>query len=332
MQFPSGVLADRFGERRIIAIAVGGTALGSFLLAISPAFPVFLLCVVLLGAVAGLHYTPGTSLISRVYEDVGGPVGVHNVGAPLAGLVAPMAAAWVGSRYGWRPAVGLALAVALPVFLLVVWRIRPVEPTNPGLSVRGQFKLGPIRELLTRPGIAFTVAIATAGTFVWQGTASFLPTFLISHRGHSPTLAGIVFSAYFVVQGFGQVGIGVLSDRYGRDFTIAGCMIVGAAGFFLFVFGPGLASVAAAILLAGVGMSYHSAVLSRFLDELSEAEQGTGFGLVRTVYGILGASGSIVVGLFADLFDWTVSFALLAALLVVVFAALLVNRAFGLGY
>ena len=332
MQFPSGVLADRYGERRIILTALGGTAIGSLLLALSPTFPLFLLSVVLLGAVAGLQYTPGTSLISRIFDDVGGPVGIHNVGAPLAGLLAPIGAAWIGSQYGWRPAIGLGIVVALPVFLLVLWRIRPVAASNPERSMLEPFRFETIRELLTRPAIAFTLALATIGTFVWQGTASFLPTFLISHRGYTATTAGIVFSAYFVVQGFGQVGVGVFSDRYGRDAAIVGCAIFGAVGFFIFVFVPGLVGVVTAVVLAGIGMSYHSAVLSRFLDEFSDAESGTGFGLVRTVYGILGASGSIVVGLFADLFSWAVSFGLLAILLTVIVVVLGVNRALALGY
>jgi len=45
-QFPSGVLADRYGERRVILVAVGGTTAMSVVLALAPVFPAFVLAAV----------------------------------------------------------------------------------------------------------------------------------------------------------------------------------------------------------------------------------------------------------------------------------------------
>ena len=331
-QFPSGVLADRFGERRIILVAIGGTAVGSSLLAIAPLFSLFVLCTVLLGAVAGLHYTVATTLLSRTYDDIGTAIGLHGAGGPIAGLIAPVAAAWVGVRYGWRPAVALGAAVAVPAFALFAWRVRPTEPRRPNGAMRERFEFRPLVELLSRPPIAFTVCIAVLGGFAWQGLASFLPTFLVEHRGQSPTLAGVVFSAYFVVQGIVQVGVGAVSDRYGRDVATVGCMLASIAGFVLFVWIPGLLAAGVGVLLVGTGMSWAAAVEPRFMDELSDAERGAGFGLVRTVYLMIASLGSVGVGLLADLAGWAVSFGTLTALLAVVVFALVANRALGLGY
>mgnify|MGYP002761639887 FL=1 len=47
-QFPSGILADRYGERRVILVAVGGTTAASVLLAFAPAFPAFVAAAALL--------------------------------------------------------------------------------------------------------------------------------------------------------------------------------------------------------------------------------------------------------------------------------------------
>jgi MFS family permease len=331
-QFPSGVLADRFGERPVILVAVGGTAVTSLLIAVSPLFAVFVLATVLLGAVAGLHYSVATTLLTRTYDDIGTAIGFHNSGGPAAGLVAPVLAAWVGVRYGWRPAVALGAAVAVPIFVLFAWRVRPTEPRRPDQPMRDRFELGPVLELLSRPKIAFTVALAIAGAFVWQAVSSFLPTFLVEYRGQSTTLAGAVFSSYFVVQAVTQVGVGAASDRYGREVSTAGCMVLAVAGFALLIAAPGFIAVTAAVVLLGTGLGWGGALLPRFMDELSEEEQGAGFGLVRTVYGVVGSLGSVGTGVVADLFGWAVSFAMLTALLVLVFVALVVNRALGLGY
>ncbi|WP_137291017.1 MFS transporter [Natronorubrum halophilum] len=331
-QFPSGILADRFGERPIILVAIGGTAIASAFLALAPLFSLFVIGTIALGGVAGLHYSVATTLLTRTYDEIGTAIGVHNSGGPAAGLLAPPVAAWIGVRYGWRPAVAIGAAMAIPVFVLFAWRVRPTEPRRPDQRMAERFELEPILELLSRPQIAFPICLAVAGAFVWQATASFLPTFLVEHRGQSTELAGTVFAGYFVVQAVTQVGVGAASDRYGRDLATAGCMVLAATGFGLLVAAPGTISLLAAVVLVGTGLGWGAALLPRFMDVLSESERGAGFGLIRTVYGFIGALGSVVTGLLADLFGWGVSFAVLAALLALVFVALAVNWALSLGY
>ena len=331
-QFPSGILADRFGERPVILVAVGGTATMSVLLAFAPAFPAFVLAAVCVGLVAGLHYAVATTLLSRTFDDLGTAVGLHSVGGPLAGLVAPVAAAWVGVRYGWRPAVALAALVGLPVLIAFAWRVRPTEPRRPDQPMRERFALGPLVELISRPAILLPLFVATLGTYVAQGVISFLPTFLVDFRGYTPEFAGVVFSGFFVVRAVAQVGIGRLSDRVGRDAAIGAAMLGGALGAVGFVVAPGVAGVAVAATLSGIGSSFFSAIDPRFIDALGDAERGAGFGLVRTVYTVIGSAGSVGVGLAADLFGWGVSFGTLAALFGVALLALVGNALLGTGY
>ncbi len=331
-QFPSGVLADRYGERGVILVAVGGTATMSVVLGLAPVFPAFVAAAVLLGLVAGLHYAVATTLLARTFDDVGTAVGLHSVGGPLAGLVAPVAAAWVGLRYGWRPAVALAAFVGGPVFVLFALRVRPTEPRRPDQPMRERLRLGPLVELLSRPTVLLPLFIAMTGTYVVQGMMSFLPTFLVDFRGYSTSFAAGVFSAFFVVRAVAQIGLGRLSDRLGRDAAIGASMLAGALGVVAFVVGPGLVGIGAAVVLAGSGSSFFAAIDPRFMDALGDAERGAGFGLVRTVYTVIGSSGSVGVGLAADLFGWGVSFAILAALFGVTFAVLVANWALGTGY
>ena len=313
-QFPSGVLADRFGERRVVLTAVGVTALASLLLSLSPNYVVFAVTVVLLGSGAGLHYSVATTLLARHFEQVGRAIGVHVAGGPLAGLAAPVAAAAVGARYGWRAAMLLGAAVALPTFLLFRWRVGPTPPTRPGVAMRSRFEAGPLRELLSRPEIRYTTTMAVGGAFCWQATASFLPAFFIEHHGLSAARASALFSGYFVVHGLSQPVMGTVSDRLGRDATAAVAFGCGVVGYGTLVAATG-AAVLAAVPLVGVAMSWGAPVQSRFIDHLSEAERAAGFGLVRTVYMLLGSTGSVAVGAVADLAGWTVAFGLLVGLL-----------------
>lgn len=332
-QFPSGLLGDRFGERAVILTAVGGTAVMSLVLALAPAFPVFVVSVVVLGAVAGLHYSAATALLTRTFDEkMGMAVGIHTVGSPAAGLFAPIAAAWVGTQYGWRAGIGVGTAIAAPVFVLFAWRARRTAPRRPNQSLADRVQLRPLAELLSQPTIAFTVVIAAISAFVWQGIASFLPTFLVEYRGQSATIAGLVFSSYFVVQAVTKPVIGSLSDAYGRDGVIVGCMVTTAVGLALFVVASGIAAVVVAIAFVGTGMGWASAVEPRFFDDFSDRERSAGFGLVRTTYLIIGSAGSIVVGFVADTFGWAISFGVLVFLLSTVAVAVVVNGVLDLGY
>jgi len=321
-QFPSGLLGDRIGERAVILIAVGGTALASGLLALSPVFAVFVVFAFALGGVAGLHYSVATTLLSRRFADIGTAIGIHSAGAPVAGLLAPVAAAYVGTRISWRVAVALGTLTAVPTFLLFARAVNATEPTRPGQRIRDRIDAEALAELLSRPPIAGAMVVSVLMAFVWQGTASFLPTFLVEHRSYSETTAGVVFSGYFVIQGAGQPGMGWLSDRVGRVPATAGCALTGVAGYVLYVTGPGFLSVAVATMLVGVAMSWGAAMLPLFLDHMTAEEEGMGFGLVRTTYMVLGATGSVGVGLLADVWDWRVSFLVLAGLQALVVCAL----------
>jgi MFS family permease len=321
-QFPSGLLADRYGERRIILVAVGGTAVASALLALAPSYPVFFLGTVVLGTVAGLHYSVATSLLTRTTDQIGTAIGIHTAGAPVAGVLVPMAAGAVGAGLGWRWALALGAGFALPVTALVLYVVRPRPPVRPDQSVWSRLRLGPMLRLLRRPPIARTVGLAAVGMFVWQATASFLPAFLVAHHGVSSATAGALFSGYFLVQGVTQPGIGALSDRIGRDAAASLAIGVGIVGYGLLVGGGGLGMAIVAVGLAGLSMGWGAALMPKFMDHLDDHERNSGFGLVRTVYMMLGAAGSVVTGLVADLFGWTVAFLGLALLLVGMLAVL----------
>ncbi|SDK61411.1 MFS transporter [Natronorubrum texcoconense] len=331
-QYPSGLLADRFGEKRIILLSVGGTAVLSFVAAASPVFVLFCLGVAGIGAVAGLHYTVASTLLSRTYDDTGTAIGIHSLGAPAAGLIAPVAAAWVGVRYGWRPAVALVVLCALPIFVLFLWRVHPTEPRRPDTESTDRSIGGSFVSFLVRPTIAFSTCVAILAMFAINGLISFLPTFLVEFHGYTPTLAGIVFSAYFVARGGTQIGVGALSDWYDRDVVIAGCLLLGMVGILLFLLDSGLWVAFLAVLLFGTGTSFFAALEPKMLDRLSESERNTGFGVFRTAYVVGGSTGSIGVGAFADALGWHRTFLILAVLFAASFTLVAINRLFRLGY
>lgn len=329
-QFPSGILGDRFGERRVILAAVGITGCASLLLALSPNFVAFAVLTVALGAGAGLHYSVATTLLTKEFDDIGRAIGVHVAGGPLAGLIAPIAATAVAARYDWRAAIAVGAAVAVPVSVAFAWRIEPTPPERPDESMRDRMAIRPLIALLSRPSITFTTAVAVLGAFCWQATASFLPTFLVVFRDLPETSAGLLFSAYFVVNGLAQPTTGWVSDRIGRDGAATATMSLGVVGYALLVAGPRVALLPA-VVCVGAAMTWGAPLQSRYFDCFEEDERGAAFGLVRTAYMVLGATGSVVVGVLADVAGWGAAYGLLVGVTGLGLVLLVGNRVFRLG-
>jgi YNFM family putative membrane transporter len=331
-QFPSGVLGDRFGERLVILVALGGTAVVSVLLALSPTFPVFSVLVLCLGVAAGLHYIVATSLLTRNFDRTGRAIGFHVTGAPLAGLLAPAVAAAVATRYGWRAAVLVGTLAAVPTFGVFLRAVRPEPPRFPDRRMRDRIEPGILRRLFRRGPIVYTTVLSVLGAFTWQATASFLPAFLEASHGLSRTTAGVLFSVYFFTHGALQPLMGSLSDRFSRDSIAALTMAVGVLGYGSLVVVDAFPLVVAATVLVGVAMTWGAPLQSRFLDALGADEKGAGFGLVRTTYMLVGALGSVVVGGAADLFGWTAAFGMLSGIMAAGLLAILANGLLNLGY
>jgi predicted MFS family arabinose efflux permease len=314
LQYPAGILADRLGERRIILSAIGLICLSSFLVAQSPSFPFFVLSVLLLGAGSGTYLVAATAFLTKTFDNIGGALGVHSVGASIAGLAAPVAAAYLGTRWGWRYAILLGTVVAALTFGLLFFRIRPTAPSNPETTFRENFTLESFG-LLVRPQLLLTTLVASMGYFTWQATASFFPTFLMSYAELSPTRASYAFGMIFVLSGIGKPAFGRVSDSIGRDAVLALCFVLATAGYAVLLITSDLFGLVAGVGLLGLGMGWGSTLQSRFMDHLSADERGTGFGLVNTVANVLGSLGSFVTGTLAAVFGWTTAVGVLATLL-----------------
>jgi predicted MFS family arabinose efflux permease len=331
LQFPSGVLADHYGERRVVLAALLFTGLGSLLVALSPSFLLFGVFTLLLGAGAGLYTPVGSALLSKLFDDVGQALGIHAMGGPSAALVIPISAALVSARYGWNAALLLGAVVAFPALGLWAWRLRPTPPSRPDRPLREGLRPDAITGLLFRPSIAFTVVLATLVMFAFQSFLSFLPTFLVEYHGFSTPRASAVFGVGAALSIVAMPLMGRLSDVLSRDAALLLAMLSAAGGFVVFLgTSAGLVATAAGVLAFGVGFAWAGPLQGRFTDLLTESERATGFGLVRSVYVLLGSAGSAVTGILADTAGWPVAYGVATALLVVAAAALVLNRALGL--
>lgn len=328
-QFPSGFLGDEYGERRVIVASLALTGAGSLLLAVAPTYWLFGLFAILLGAGTGLYFTAATSLLTKLFENTGQALSFHSAGISLSGLIAPVAAGFIGLRFGWRWAVVLGAAVAFPMALLALRRIRPLGPTGPPRAFRDQIKLRTMAALVSRPEVAFMTVLAAAAVFVNQSFMSFFPTFLIEYHGVGPGIASIAFGGIFLLSSIAQPVMGRLSDRLSRTTAISVSLSLTAIGFGLVLLSGNGVWLVGSLVVIGLGISWAGVFHAWFMDLLGGAKQGRDFGFIRTVYMFLGASGSVVTGTLADSIGWPVAYGVVIVLLIGSVVALLGHRGLG---
>lgn len=311
VQLPSGVLADRFGPRRLIVLALGLAALGSVALAGAPTLLIFALIVIVLGAGVGLYYNVGVLLVASKYEYRGRAIGIHRLGSQLAGLSAPPVAVFLALQYGWRTALLLGAAVSVPVGIGIWFGLQPGQTWKNGRSSRPGFQLQSAATFLRRPGFLLPTGVASIGEFVAVAHMSFLPVFLVETATLPQTAAGLLFSGYFAVEAISQPTAGWLADVLSPRIVLGLTMLAGMTGIALLLEGPSLTVIALGVALSGVSMGYNAPVQSSMLGLLSDTAQGTGFGLFRFVYVLLGSLGGVVTGLVVDGWGWTMAYGLL---------------------
>lgn len=314
-QFPGGILADRQGERRVILLAMGLTSVASLVIGAAPTFALFASSVVVLGAAAGLYFTAGTSFLTTEFDNTGQALGVHEMGASAAGLVAPIAASYVVTQFNWRAGTFPPAVVAIVVLILFGWRVPATPVSNADQSLGDQLNARRLAALLSRPNILFTTVLAMVGFFTWQAFASFFPTFLVEYGDVSTAHASLVFGVIFALTIGGAPLLGWASDITGRDVALAASFLGGAIGYLIFLFMNGTIALIVGTILVGFGLSWTGVINSRFMDHLAADERGTGFGLVRTAVLLVSSTGSGVTGVLADQIGWLVAFGFVAGLL-----------------
>ena len=99
---PAGLASDRFGSRRVIAIAMGCSGLAAILLALTNSYWFFLVGMAVLGGFSSLYHPAALALISRGVHESGRGMGYHGMGGSFFQAITPFLATWIALALSWR--------------------------------------------------------------------------------------------------------------------------------------------------------------------------------------------------------------------------------------
>jgi MFS family permease len=293
VQIPTGLLADRWGPRRVLALGAALTAAGTLIFALSPGVAWANAGRLAIGAAAGVAFVSMLKLAShwlpaRQYAFAAGAAlftGV--VGATLAGPPLRIAV----DAFGWRAVMG-ASAVATALVAVAIWIVVRDDPSEKGYASHhgaGQASAAPasmlaqLREvaayrntwlLFFAPGALSAIVLTFAG--LWG-----VP-YLVTNHGFSTHGAATLTSAMLVAWSLGSMLYGPWSERIGRRKPLMmGGLVVAMLIWAAIVFAPGLPVAILAVLLIAVAL-----VSSAFIITFVYARESVPARLAGTVSGI----------------------------------------------
>ncbi len=313
---PGGLLADRFGRRRLILVGLVISAATSFALPLSQA--VLVLAAVL--ALAGWAMAALTPAVMAYIGEAGGPAGAGRAygwyttalygGLTLGPVCGGVAADFGGFRFAF---------VASGATLLLTWGLALCGlPEQRGAYGKGTVSWVRLRQVAGNPMVLGCWGAVFCLTFAWGVLLAFLPLYA-QDLGLSRRAIGGLFG----LQAFANMGmrapVGYLSDRLGvrAPFITAG-MFAFAAAAAMIPASKHTLMLAAAIAVTGVGQGAAAVATGAALSDAAEpAVRGAAMGGYSMALYAGVAAGSLIVGPVIERAGFRAGFAVAAAVLII---------------
>ena len=302
-QIPAGLLAERWGEARLLAAGTAATAFGFIAAGFTGSYLALLACLLVAGLGSGVQHPLSSTLVSNAYDGGGRrtALGTYNFSGDLGKVAVPAAVAFAVPWLGWRGAVegyaaiGLAAAV---VVLLALANLRIGHAPLPvGKTDRGSGSDWGIRDLR---GFQALSLIQVIDSSTRTGFLTFLP-FLLIAKGSTVRAVGFALMLVFAGGAAGKFACGVLAERLGVIRTVIITETATGAGILLLLALP-LVPALALLPVLGIALNGTSSVLYGTVADLVESDRRARSYAVFYTLGI-GAS-ALSPSIYGVVSDW----------------------------
>jgi len=326
-QIPAGLLAERWGERRLLVAGTAVTALGFVAAGWAGGFLPLLGILLAAGLGSGVQHPLSSSLISKAYEGGGrrAALGTYNFSGDVGKAAVSAVVAFAAAAVGWRVAgatygvLGLLVAGAL---LIVLVRLgagsATLEEAAQGDRVTGWGIRDP-------RGFGALAAIGMIDNSTRTGFITFLPFALIA-KGSTVAGIGTALGLLFVGGAAGKFLCGLVADRVGVIRTVILTEAATALGIVVIIAAP-LPVALVALLPMGVALNGTSSVLYGTVADLVLAERRSrAYGLYYTLSVGASALAPTIYGLVGDMIGVSATLGIVSTVVLVTIPLCLVLR------
>jgi MFS family permease len=302
-----GAASDRAGKRKVFLVAATVLfSLCSFLTGLATSFAMLLGARLLMGAAEGSILPISQSLIAlEVSEKRRGVAmgAVQTTGAALLGsFLAPIILVALAESFGWRNAFYLAGVPGLFCAALIWATVR--EPVRPVASAAAQQRVR-LADVLADRNIIICTGIAVLLVAFMLITWAFMPLYLTSIGGFSPTTMSWLISMLGLAAATFGIGVPALSDRIGRKPVMVAVPLLGVLIPLAALFGGSAVPILAAAFFLGWAFAGTFALFMAIVpsETVPAPYLATAMGFVIAVgEAVGGVGGPLLAGVAADRF------------------------------
>ena len=342
LQFPGGMMGDRFGPRRALTVIGVLWAVLTVVTALIPdseatSVSIVLISLIMIRFLVGAVHAPIFPVQNCVIErwfppgKQALPCGLSSTGLTLGIVVSAPVLPWLIIQYGWRFSFIIIAPLGL-VFAGLWWwyaRDNPAEHASINEAeleiIKGQ-REPPVEDLPPPPGwirvlknrdILLLMISYSCMNFVFYEVFSWFYFYLVEHRGFDAEIAGWVTSSQWLAGAAGAAIGGWLCDRFCKSFGLRnGCrwpIVIGMIlSGILLIWGAFTSDPTMAVAMLAACFFFNQLTEGGYWGTsiaIGGQFAGTAGGLLNTGANIMGALGAILVPFFADAFGWTLAIA-----------------------
>jgi MFS transporter, YNFM family, putative membrane transport protein len=297
----AGFVADRFGRKPVILVAMAGLGLATIMTATARTLPVLIGWRFLQGL-----FVPGVLAVTMAYvseeaapEAVGRTMATYVTGGVIGGFAGRFLVGLVAAPWGWAAGfvvLGVAtLGCAVAVALLLPPSAHFVRQDTRFLRVLGRHLRN--RQLLATYAVGFNVLLTIVATFTYVNFYLADPPF---HLG--PSALSLIFAVYLIGAAITPTA-GAIIDRLGYRRALIGAVGVSGIGMVLTLI-PRLPVIVTGLTLLASGVFASQAAASTQVGRAATEARSSAAGLYLTLYYLGGALGSAVPGLLWRRLGW----------------------------
>ena len=295
-----GILADRFGRKRVLAPSLFLFAAAGGACVLSRDFRMLLLFRFLQGIGAAALPALNTTLIGDLYtgKERDAAMG-YNAGVLSLGVASYPAIGGILAAVGWRYPFFLPL-IALPVGFLVLFTLNNPEPKN-NRPLRGY--LGGIRQAVQQRG-AMILFLASFVTFIilYGSYLTYFPLLLNRVFQASTPLIGLIMSAMSCTMALTSSQTGRLTKRYSKKQLLIAAYVLYAAALLLIPFAPNIPVLLLPVVLFGTASGLNIPNVQAMLVGLAPLEYRASFMAFNSMILRTGqTAGPLLTGIFFTL-------------------------------
>ena len=339
LQVPASLLAERVGERVLLALGTLVAAAGFIVSGWTGGFLGLALCLMLSGSGASVQHPLSSALTSRAFDGdkLRAALGTYNFSGDIGKVLLPALCAALLAVLDWHAVTALmgtlGLAAALAIWFAVPRALggTPVAADAPNAPAAAGAAPG---SATSAPGSAQGTARSAQGALASRGFISLsaigvldsatrmgfltLLPFVLIAKGASVTQVGFALSLTFAGGAAGKFVCGLIAARAGVLRTTILTEVATAAGIVALL--P-LSLEASMLLLPAVGIALNgtSSVLYGTVPELvPAARRARAFGVFYTLTIGAGALSPVLYGMLGDAIGVPRTFGVIAAVVLLV--------------